>query len=75
MHKCRRDDSLPRLLHVGSWLGAEASFVWLDMLVQVIEDDLVGDISAGSGEIASLPEALAPIAFANKFKLLLYLAR
>lgn len=45
------------------------------MLVEIIEDDLVGDISAGSGEIASLPEALAPIAFANKFKLLLYLAR
>ena len=35
---------------IGSWLGAEACFVWLGMLVQIIEDHLVGDISAGSKE-------------------------
>lgn len=30
---------------VGSWFGAEASFVWLGMLVEIIQDDLVGDIA------------------------------
>ena len=37
-----------RLMPVGSWLGAEASFVWLGMLVEIIQDHVVGDISAGS---------------------------
>lgn len=60
---------------VGSWFGAEACFIWRDMLVQIIEDDLVDDISADSGEITALPEALSPITFADMFKLLLYLAR
>ncbi len=49
----------------GSWLGAEASVVWLGMLVEIIQDHVVGDIAAVGGAIASLPEALAPIAFAD----------
>ena len=60
---------------VGSWPGAEASVVWLGMLIQIIEDDVVGDIARGGREIASLPEPLSPIAFANMLELLLYLAR
>ena len=54
-----------RLTLVGSWLGAEASFIWPGMLIQIIEDHVVGDIPAGGGEIASLPEALSPVAFAD----------
>ena len=64
-----------RLTPVGSWLRAEASFMWLGMLIQIIEDHVVGDIPAGGGEIALLPEALSPIAFADMLELLLYLAR
>ena len=45
------------------------------MLVQIIEDDVVGDMARGGRQIASLPEALSPIAFADILELLLYLAR
>ena len=44
------------------------------MFVQIIEDHFVCDVPAGGGEIASLPEALAPVAFADMLELLLYLA-
>tara|TARA_R110002124_G_scaffold138766_2_gene302733 strand:+ start:1952 stop:2140 length:189 start_codon:yes stop_codon:yes gene_type:complete len=60
---------------VGSWPGAETSVVWPGVLVQIIEDNVVGDIAAGGREIASLPEALSPITFADMLELLLYLAR
>jgi hypothetical protein len=60
--------------NVGSWLRAEASVVWLGMLVQIIQDHVVGDIAAGGREIASLPEPLSPVAFADMLELLLYLA-
>lgn len=60
---------------VGSWPGAEASVVWLGMLIEIIEDHVVGDIARGGGAIASLPEARAPVAFADMLELLLYLAR
>ena len=59
---------------VGSRLGAEASIIWHGVLVQIIEDDVVGDIARGGREIASLPEPLSPIAFADMLELLLYLA-
>jgi len=60
---------------VGSWPGAEASFVWLGVFIQIIEDHVVGNIAAGGGETAPCPESLSPIALADIFKLLLYLAR
>ena len=51
-----------------------ACFAWPSMLVETIEDDVVGDIARGGREIASLPEALAPVAFADMLELLLNLA-
>ena len=62
-------------MSVGSWLGAEANFVWTGMLVEIMEDDVVGDIARSSREIGSLPEALAPAAFADMLELLLWPAR
>lgn len=64
-----------RLKLVGSWLGAEAKFVWPGVFIQIIQEHFVSDIPVGGGEIASCPEPLAPVAFADMFELLLYLTR
>jgi hypothetical protein len=60
---------------VGSGVGAEASVVWLGMLIQIVQDNIIGYVSACGGEISSRPEPLSPEAFADVFELLLYFAR
>ena len=58
---------------VGSGGGAEAILV--GMAVQVSHDDVIGDVAGGGGEVAPAPEALAPVALADVFELLLDFAR
>jgi hypothetical protein len=41
------------------------------MAVQVAHDDVIGDVAGGGREVASLPEPLAPVAFADVLELLL----
>ena len=59
-----------RLTPVGSGRGAEASLAGHGMLVQIVHDDVVGDVAGGCREVSSRPEALA-----NVLELLLDLAR
>ena len=61
------------LTPVGSWGGAEAVFV--GMPVEISHDDFIGDVAECGLEVASLPEALALVAFADVFEFLLDLAR
>src|SRR5262245_21531972 len=61
-----------RLTPVGSSGGAEA--VLAEMVVEVVVDNVIGDVAGRGGEVAPLPEALAPVAFADVLELLLYLA-
>jgi hypothetical protein len=58
-----------RLTPVGSCGGAEAALV--GMSVEISEDDVVGDVAGRGREVAALPEALAPVAFADVLELLL----
>jgi hypothetical protein len=62
-----------RLTPVGSWRGAEAILV--GMFVEVTQDDVIGDVAGRGGEVAALPEALAPVALADMLELLLDFAR
>lgn len=62
-----------RLTPVGSRGGAEA--VLVGMAVQVAHDDIIGDVAGCGREVAALPEALSPVAFADVLELLLDLAR
>lgn len=50
-----------RLTPVGSCGAAEAFFG--GKLVQIIVDDVVGDVARRRGEVAALPETLSPVAF------------
>jgi hypothetical protein len=61
-----------RLTPVGSGGGAEAILV--GMAVQVTHDNVIGDVAGRRREVAALPEALAPVAFAYVLEFLLYLA-
>ncbi len=61
-----------RLKPVGSRGGAEAAFT--AMFIEVTQNDVIGDVAGCGGEIATLPEALSPIALADMFELLLDLA-
>lgn len=45
------------------------------MPVEVTQDDVVGDVAGRGGEVSPLPEALAPVALADMFELLLDFAR
>ena len=63
-----------RLTPVGSCGGAEARFGGRGMLVQIVHDDIVGDIARGGREVTPRPEALPPEAFADMLELLLDLA-
>ena len=58
---------------VGSCGGAEAILV--DMSVEITDDDVIGDVAGSGGEVAGLPEALAPVAFADVLELLLDFAK
>src|SRR4030095_1218493 len=62
-----------RLTPVGSCGGAEASLG--GVLVEIVLDYVIGDVAGGCREVAALPEALAPVAFADVLELLLNLAR
>ena len=62
-----------RLTPVGSSDGAEAILVC--MSVQITHDDVIGDVAGSGREVAALPEALAPVAFADVLELLLDFAR
>jgi hypothetical protein len=64
-----------RLTPVGSRGGAEASFAGRGVLVQIVHDNVVGDVARGGREVAPRPEPLAPIACADVLELLLDLAR
>ena len=64
-----------RLTPVGSGRGAEARFAGRGVFVQIVHDDIVGDVARGGREVASRPETLAPIALADMLELLLDLAR
>ena len=61
-----------RLTPVGSSGGAEA--VLVGMSVEVTHDDVIGDVAGCGREVAALPEALAPISFADVLEFLLDLA-
>ena len=58
---------------VGSCRGAEAVFV--GMSVEISHDDVIGYVAGCGREVATLPEALAPVALSDVFELLLDLAR
>jgi hypothetical protein len=45
------------------------------MSVQISHDDVIGDVAGCGREVSVLPEALAPLAFADVFELLLDFAR
>lgn len=45
------------------------------MSIQVTHDDVIGDVAGGGREVASLPEALAPVALADMLELLLDFVR
>ena len=62
-----------RLTPVGSCGGAEA--ILMGVSVQIPHDDVIGDVAGRGREVSALPEALAPIALADVFELLLDLAR
>src|SRR5665213_4571844 len=62
-----------RLTPVGSRGGAEA--VLVGMFVQITHDDVIGDVAGRGREVASLPEALSPVALTDMFEFLLDLAR
>jgi hypothetical protein len=62
-----------RLTPVGSCGGAEAILV--GMAVEITIDDVIGDVAGRGREVASLPEALPPIALADVLEFLLDLAR
>ena len=62
-----------RLTPVGSCGGAEA--VLGGVLVEVVGDHVIGDVAGCGREVASLPEALAPVSLADVLELLLDLAR
>ena len=64
-----------RLTPVGSRDGAEAWFAGRGMFVQMVQDDVVGDVARGGREGAPRPQALLPVAFADVLELLLDLAR
>jgi len=57
------------LTPVGSRRGAEAVFVAVP--VEVTQDGVVGDMAGCGRELSALPEALAPVALADMFELLL----
>ena len=42
---------------------ATACSIWLGVFVEITEDNFIGDIPADVRELASCPEALAPLAF------------
>ena len=50
-----------RLTPVGSWPGAEARFAGRGVFVQIVEDDIVGDVARGGREVAPRPETLPQI--------------
>ena len=52
-----------------------AEAVLVGMSVEVTHDDVIGDVAGGGREVAPLPEALAPVAFADMLELLLDFAR
>ena len=58
---------------VGSSGGAEA--VVVGMSVQVTHDDVIGDVAGCGREVAALPRALSPVAFADVLEFLLDFAR
>lgn len=60
-----------RLAPVGSCGVAEAWLVWQGMFVQIVHDDVVGDVTGSGREVTSRPEPLAPVAFADVLELLL----
>ena len=62
-----------RLTPVVSWRGAEAVFV--AMSVEVPQDGVIGDVAGRGREVATLPEALTPIALTDMLELLLDFAR
>ena len=64
-----------RLTPVDSRCGIEARFDGRGMFVQIVQDDIVGDVAAGGREVAPRPEPLAPVALADMLELLLDLAR
>jgi hypothetical protein len=45
------------------------------MSVEIAHEDVIGDVAGCDREVAALPEALPPIAFADVFELLLDLTR
>ena len=63
-----------RLTPVGSRGGAEARFAGRGMFVQIVHDDIVGNVARGGREVAPRPETLAPVALADMLELLLDLA-
>ena len=48
-----------RLTPVGSRGGAEARFAGRGMLVQIVQDDIVGNVARGGREVAPRPANLA----------------
>jgi len=60
---------------VGSGRGAQARLVRHGMALQIVHDDIVGDVAAGGREVAPRPETLPPIAFADVLELPLDLVR
>jgi len=61
------------LMPVGSCGVAEAVFV--AMPVEIPQDGVIGDVGGGGRKVSALPEALAPVALADMFELLLDFAR
>src|SRR5512141_1474003 len=64
-----------RLTPVGSGRAAEAFIGAAGMPVEIVHDDLVGNVAAGGREISAGPEALAPVSLADMLELLLDLSR
>ena len=54
---------------VGLGRGAEAIFV--HMLVEIADDDVIGDVAGGCREVSPAPEPLSPIALTDMLELLL----
>ena len=60
---------------VGSLERAEAFIGVLGVAIEIVHDDIVGDVAAGGGEVSPGPEALAPIALTDMLELRLNFAR
>lgn len=52
-----------RLMPIGSCGRAEANFA--DIPVEIADDDVFGDVASDSREVASAPEPLPPVVFAD----------